>query len=74
MKLRRIYRWSLGMVGILALGTEAIGYYVNRLLALKYFPDQDWIRIGTADAFIALVALYIIFVAASGRWKPWSGS
>ena len=29
------------MVGILALGTEAIGYYVNRLLALKYFPDQE---------------------------------
>jgi hypothetical protein len=74
MKLRRLFRWILGVIGFFGLVIEGIGYYLNRILALKYFPDQDWHRMSLPEMLLALGALYLVLVAASGRWKLWPGN
>jgi hypothetical protein len=73
MTLRNYLRWTLGAVGFVGLAIVSVGYYINLVVALTYFPNQDWSRFAAADVLFALGALYLILVAISGRWKFWAG-
>lgn len=68
MKFRNFYRWMLGVVGVAALLWVAFGYYLNRLIALKYFP-QLWTGFSLSDSLITVLASYFILTSLSGRWS-----
>lgn len=73
MKLRRLYRWILAVVGCLSVAFLGVGYYIHRILALKYFPDTDWIASGVSDSLFFVAASYLVLVAVLGKWKLWFG-
>ena len=73
MKLKNVYRWILGLVGVAALLWLGISYYINRMLALKYFPDVDWIGFGVLYSLVTILAGYFILAAISGGWRLWFG-
>jgi hypothetical protein len=68
MKFRNFHRWMLGVVGVAALLWVAFGYYFNRLIALKYYP-QLWTGFSLSDSLITVLASYFILASLSGRWS-----
>lgn len=72
MKLRNFHRWMLGVVGVAALLWVAFGYFFNRVMALKYYP-QLWTGFSLYDSLITVLASYFILTSLSGRWALWLG-
>jgi len=70
MKLRNFHRWMLGVVGVAALFWIAFGYFFNRMMALKYYP-QLWTGLTLCDYLITVLASYFILTSLSGNWKLW---
>ena len=68
MKFRNFHRWMLGVVGVAALLWVAFGYYFNRMIALKYYP-QLWTGFSLSDSLITVLASYIILASLSSRWS-----
>lgn len=72
MRLRIFHRSMLGVVGVAALLWVAFGYFFNRMMALKYYP-QLWTGFSFYDSVITVLASYFILTSLSGRWALWLG-
>lgn len=68
MKLRSFHGWMLGGAGAAALLWVAFGYFFNRLIALKYYP-QLWTDFSLSDSLITVLASCFILTSLSGRWS-----
>ena len=61
-------RLLIGLVAFLLLAGEYVGFVADKSVRGYYFQDFHTRIPGTVDIAIFLLALYLLLVAASGRW------
>jgi len=61
-------RLFVGLLAFLILSSECAGFLADKLVRGYYFKDFHAHIPGVVDIAIFVVALYLLLVAATGRW------
>lgn len=69
-EMKPIWRWLLGIGGLLSLCLLGLAYAVNRGLRIKYFHDFGWHGLSVTDSMWLVASIYFVLAGIVGRWKP----
>ena len=61
-------RLLIGLLGLVLLACEYVGFVTDKLVRGYYFKDLHTHIPGVVDIAIFVLALYLLLVAATGRW------
>jgi len=61
-------RFLIGVAALLLVASEYVGFAADELVRGYYFKDFHTRVPGAADIAISALALYLLLVAATGRW------
>jgi hypothetical protein len=67
--IRPYRRWLIGVLALLLLLAEVAGFLMSKSIHEYYLKDYGASYFGASDATVALLVVYLVRVAFTGRWS-----